>query len=72
VRTGGSEHRKLYLRICRVVDHANEVLGHPPREERVAKVFDEFAEFDNQLRRHESAENELILCEYDDDIGVGD
>ena len=31
-----------------------------------------FLAFDGRFQRHEMAENQLILQEYDDDLGVGD
>ena len=38
----------------------------------VLKAVSQFQLFDQRLKRHESLENELIMQEYGEDIGVGD
>jgi len=67
-----SQHRKLYLLSCDLIDHAMELHdGHNLRA-LAYRLVAEFAEFDAQLNRHEQDENELIQQEWDDDIGVCD
>ena len=67
-----AEHRELYLMIvdfseaAELLTHPNRVLGN------VLAAVKQFQEFDQRLQRHESRENELIMQEYGDDIGVGD
>ena len=67
-----SQHRELYLLACDLIDHAMQLHdGHHVRA-LARRLVAEYADFANQLNRHEQAENELIQQEWDDDIGVGD
>jgi iron-sulfur cluster repair protein YtfE (RIC family) len=66
------EHRDLYLKIVDLSE-TSELLTQPLRPTGTVLVaVRKFRSFDQQFTRHESLENELILSEYDDDIGVGD
>lgn len=66
------EHRELYLMVV-ALSEVSEILTQPGREiGAVLKAVGQFQAFDQRLKRHESLENELIMQEYDDDIGVGD
>ena len=67
-----AEHRHLYVQICDVVEHAIRVRESQTDQTRVEQLASEFRSFDERLRAHESAENELIFSEYDDDLGGGD
>ncbi|MEO8495644.1 MAG: hemerythrin domain-containing protein [Planctomycetota bacterium] len=67
-----SEHRELYLMVVDLGETA-ESLAHPSRViGTVLTAVKQFKAFDERLQRHESLENELIMQEYGDDIGVGD
>jgi iron-sulfur cluster repair protein YtfE (RIC family) len=67
-----AEHHELYLLIVDFTE-ASELLTHPERViGTVLTVVKQFQEFDERLKRHETRENELIMEQYGDDIGVGD
>ena len=67
-----SQHRELYLLACDLIDHAMQLHdGHNIRA-LARRLVAEFADFEDQLHRHEQDENDLIQQEWDDDIGVGD
>jgi hypothetical protein len=66
-----SEHRKLYSQISRVADTAEQLLYDQNLDDFATLVPAQFQDFDDQLQRHESEENELIMGQFDD-IGVGD
>jgi hypothetical protein len=67
-----SEHRWLYLLVCRIGEFAEQPLQGDRVSHRVMGVVDQFQDFAARLRHHEARENDLILRVYDDDIGVGD
>lgn len=66
------QHATLFDEICRLVEEAETMAV---RESSLAKM-QQFAErlelFQVTLRNHETAENDLILEAFDEDIGVGD
>ncbi|HUG68010.1 MAG TPA: hemerythrin domain-containing protein [Pirellulaceae bacterium] len=67
-----AEHHELYLMIVDFSE-TSELLIHPDRViGTVLAAVKQFQAFDERLKRHESCENELIMQEYGDDIGVGD
>ena len=67
-----SEHRELYLMVVDLGE-ASELLTQRNRiSGTVMTAVKQFQAFDERLHRHESLENELIMQEYGDDIGVGD
>ena len=66
------EHRRLYVQITALEHRVRDSLEHHPNRARVLGLIREFEDFDEDFRRHEEAENELIQQEYGDDIGVGD
>lgn len=67
-----AEHHELYLMIVSFSEAA-ESLTQPERViGTVLSAVKQFQAFDDRLRRHESRENDLIMQEYGDDIGVGD
>ena len=67
-----AEHHDLYLMVVAFCD-ASESLTHPNRViGAVLAAVKQFQSFDERFQRHESRENELIMQEYSDDIGVGD
>ena len=67
-----AEHRELYLMVVDLVE-ASELLNQPSRlVGSVLTAVKQFKDFDERLHRHEALENELIMQEYGDDIGVGD
>jgi hypothetical protein len=67
-----AEHRQLYVQISSVADLASQLRSARGLESTLDRVREQFLAFDEQLRRHEAAENDLIFREYGDDIGVGD
>lgn len=67
-----AEHHELYLMVVDLSETA-ELLTQPSREiGTVLTAVARFQGFDQRLQRHETRENELIMQEYGDDIGVGD
>ena len=66
------EHQDLYVLACQLVESAESMLDKERASRAVLALVGEFQAFDRRLKHHESQENELILQEYDDDIGVGD
>jgi iron-sulfur cluster repair protein YtfE (RIC family) len=67
-----AEHADLYMRIVELGDVAERLVEPIRRDGLVLQVVHDFHDFDKALQHHETLENELILEEYDDDIGVGD
>lgn len=65
------EHCRLYVKVTTLEQQVREVLDRPTRA-RLLALINDFDEFDRQFQAHEEQENELILQEYSDDIGVGD
>ena len=67
-----AEHHELYLMVvnfseaCELLTQPSPVIGI------VLTVVKQFEAFDERLKRHEARENELIMQEYGDAIGVGD
>lgn len=67
-----AEHHELYLMMVDLSE-TSELLTQPRFViGAVLKVVGQFQSFDQRLQRHESRENDLIMQEYGDDIGVGD
>ena len=67
-----SEHHELYLMIVDLSE-ACELLTQPARVVgAVLKAVGLFQSFDRRFKKHESRENDLIMQEYGEDIGVGD
>ena len=67
-----AEHRQLYLQVCELLERAAAILGGKRVSDLVLEVAAGFIAFDDQFRRHESREVDLIQEEYEDDIGGGD
>lgn len=67
-----TEHQDLYLMIVHVTELAERLTELQRADGFLRDVVRRFAEFDERLQKHEASENELILQEYADDIGVGD
>lgn len=65
------EHQDLYLRICDLVDQAEQA-SDLKRQAAVVMLVSGCCEFHERLTRHEQAETELIQEAYAADIGVGD
>jgi hypothetical protein len=66
------EHRKLYQKICQLVDYAEHLHYRGEWASWLTRVSLGFHAFHEQLQVHESMERELIMDAYQDDIGVGD
>ena len=67
-----AEHATLYNMVVRVGESAEDLVSAVRRDDAVRGVVRNFHDFDAAFKRHEVQENELILQEYHDDIGVGD
>ncbi len=67
-----AEHRQLYLQVCELVERSVGILDGKRISQLVLEIAARFVAFDDQFRRHESREVDMIQQEYDDDIGVGD
>ena len=67
-----AEHADLYVMVVDVSESAERLVEQIRRDCLVRDVVRQFCDFHEALRQHEALENELILQEYDDDIGVGD
>jgi len=67
-----SEHATLFVQACALVEQAEDMDVQGPHLKALRDLGEDFDEFDRDLRRHESAEGDLILKSLDEDIGVGD
>ena len=67
-----AEHGELYLLICELAEQAESWQRSGRLASLATHVSRDFQQFDRRLQIHEARENDLILAEYDDDIGVGD
>jgi hypothetical protein len=66
------EHRTLFVTLQSVVDAAEKKLVRDNPDDAIQRIVVRFRAFQDQLREHESRENELILEAFNDDVGVGD
>jgi iron-sulfur cluster repair protein YtfE (RIC family) len=67
-----AEHHELYLMVVDLSE-TSELMTQPSRAIGIVlSAVQQFQAFDQRLQRHESLENNLIMQEYGDDIGVGD
>jgi hypothetical protein len=67
-----NQHRELYLEACRLAEEAERVrYGEAPKSV-LAELGLKFRDFDARFQYHEALENELLLEELQQDIGVGD
>jgi len=66
------QHQTLFVQICEMVDYAERWQYHEVRQEALERIACRYLTFEQQLREHESLENDLIQQAYSDDIGVGD
>lgn len=69
-RTRG-EHRQLYARASRLAAAAERLLLDGKVGDFLIRVPLQFRELEQQLRQHESRENELVMRQFDD-LGQGD
>jgi hypothetical protein len=67
-----AEHKSLYLDFCQLVDRAERLFYDEQHAALALWIGPEFLEFDQNLRRHEERENELIFDAYDQDLGGED
>ena len=67
-----AEHPRLYLQICELVDRAARLVRVRRSSREVLEITAAFVSFDDQFRRHEAREVDMIQEEYDGDLGVGD
>ena len=67
-----AQHKELYVDLCDLVERGERLFYDEQHAALALWIGPQFVEFDQRLRRHEEAENELITQAYDDDIGVGD
>lgn len=66
------QHQTLFMQICEMVEYAERWQYHEIRQQALERIAIRFLTFEQQLREHESLENDLIQQAYSDDIGVGD
>ena len=66
------EHARLFVRLCGLVDQAEDIFQREPHERAYRLIAEQFRQFDSDLQVHEQAENELIMEAFNADIGVGD
>lgn len=66
------QHADLFVRLCRLVDQAEDDYQREPHERAFRLIAERFHQFDADLQVHEQAENELIMEAFNADIGVGD
>jgi hypothetical protein len=66
-----AQHSTLFETICELSDAA-ACLAASPSFQSIISLGATFSEFDEQLRQHETEENQLILEAFGQDIGVGD
>jgi hypothetical protein len=67
-----SQHSALFLEVRAIADEHDRLVGRMGAHGLMHHLAPRFRGFDEKLRQHEAAENELILEAFDDDIGVGD
>ena len=67
-----TEHERLFVELCGIVEHAGRVLYHKSSAYILGFLGDDFARFRQRFRRHEDRETDLILQAFDDNLGVGD
>ncbi|MBP86738.1 MAG: hypothetical protein CMJ64_08485 [Planctomycetaceae bacterium] len=67
-----AEHRDLYLSAVALTEFAEQLLLASNNGRLILESARQFRAFDDRFQQHERAENQLILEEYDNDIGVGD
>ena len=67
-----SQHDLFYQDICAICEQAEKLLYHEASPRTLRQVATRYADFHDALMQHESAETELIMEAFDDDIGVGD
>jgi len=67
-----TEHQTLYLDLCGIVDRAERLLDQRKLASLTRHIVLRFGAFHEQLKSHETREDELIIESLDDDIGVGD
>lgn len=67
-----SEHPKLFLTLCELVEQAEQMLYGERASKEVAKLADNFADFRQRLQHHEEQEQALIVQTLNEEIGGGD
>ena len=67
-----NQHTELFVQLNELVDRAEQVVYHESTDQNVASIIDGFVNFENKLKIHEQLEMEMILSQFNDDIGVGD
>jgi hypothetical protein len=67
-----SQHSGLYLSLCDVVERAEQLLYHEAHATAAGNIARAFADFHQQFRDHEAAEDALIMQTVNEEIGGGD
>ena len=73
-----AEHKELFAEVCHLADEAEQLLAEQPDENSsgmprsLCLIASNYELFRQALEEHERREMELILCAFDDDLGVGD
>lgn len=67
-----SQHPRLFLALCELVDQAEQLLYHERGPLRIGDLASGFARFHRELQRHEAQEDALIVQIFNEEIGGGD
>ena len=67
-----NEHVQLYTQVIQLVENVEAEQFRGNIAQAAPQIVQRFADFDQQLRRHEAREDDLIQTAFSDDIGVGD
>jgi hypothetical protein len=67
-----AQHQTLFLDCCGLVERAERLLYHESHHGTLRGLAEAFVAFEVRLRRHEAAENELIMQAFMEDVGGGD
>jgi len=66
------QHDDFYVEVCDIVDRAEQLLHHEVPTRSLNHVVARFDDFCDALRKHESAENQLIQQAFTEDFGGWD
>ncbi|MDP6443633.1 MAG: hemerythrin domain-containing protein [Pirellulaceae bacterium] len=66
------EHSLLYRQASRLSELAESMWRSEQLAQRWQMLLAKFMSFDDQLTRHETRENELVIAVCNEDVGVGD
>jgi hypothetical protein len=67
-----AQHFELYSELCRLAERAEQFLYHEAAAGAPARLAEDYLQFSERFRDHESRESELIMEAFHDDLGAGD